>query len=271
MTREEVIEKLKEYEAKGYEVPDTSLIKTDQQIAGIRKSAVINTGVLDAVAAAIKPGMNTQEIDDIVANYTHEHGAICAPYHYEGFPKHVCTSINHEVCHGIPSRLKHLKDGDIVNVDVSTILDGYYSDASRMFAIGSISNERKRLIEATEKVLQAGIAAAKPWHTVGDIGAACEAVAKQYGYSIVRELGGHGCGNEFHEDPFVAHYGKANTGMLLVPGMIITIEPMVNAGKNGVYIDALNNWTIYTQDHKDSAQIEHMILITEDGNEILTA
>ena len=160
MTREEVIEKLKEYEAKGYEVPDTSLIKTDQQIAGIRKSAVINTGVLDAVAAAIKPGMNTQEIDDIVANYTHEHGAICAPYHYEGFPKHVCTSINHEVCHGIPSRLKHLKDGDIVNVDVSTILDGYYSDASRMFAIGNISNERKRLIEATEKVLQAGIAAA---------------------------------------------------------------------------------------------------------------
>ena len=271
MTREEVIAKLEEYKAKGYIVPDISLIKTEEQIARIKASAQINTGVLDAVEAAIKPGMSTQEIDDIVAEYTHNHGAICAPYHYEGFPKHVCTSINHEVCHGIPSRLKHLKEGDIVNVDVSTILDGYYSDASRMFAIGKISEQRQRLIDITRETLNAGIAAAKPWHCVGDIGEACSKVATRHGCSIVRELGGHGCGNEFHEDPFVAHYGKSNTGMLLVPGMIITIEPMVNAGKTGVYIDALNNWTIYTQDHSDSAQIEHMILITEDGNEILTA
>lgn len=271
MDRHELELILNDYAAKGVTVPSMDLIKTDEQIEKIKASAAINTGVLDAVAKAIHEGMTTQEIDDIVAEYTHAHGAICAPYHYEGYPKHVCVSINHEVCHGIPSRRRRLKEGDILNVDVSTILDGYYSDASRMFVVGKTSQEREQLIEITRECLNAGIAAAKPFARVGDIGAAIEKVAKKYGVSIVRELGGHGCGIEFHEDPFIAHYGKANTGMLLVPGMIFTIEPMINRGKKEVYVDALNGWTVYTQDHSDSAQIEHMILITEDGNEILTA
>lgn len=271
MELEYLKEKIAEYKAKGIEVPSLSLIKTEQQIENIKKSCVINTGVLDEVSSKICEGMTTLQIDEIVANYTESHGAICAPYHYEGFPKHVCTSINDEVCHGIPSRRRKLNYGDIVNVDVSTILDGAFSDASRMFIIGNTTSERKKLIDITRECLYAGIAAAQPFSQVGDIGAAIEKVANKYGVSIVRELGGHGCGNEFHEDPFIFHYGKPHTGMLLVPGMIITIEPMINAGKRHVYVDALNGWTVYTQDHSDSAQIEHMILITDTGNEILTA
>lgn len=214
--------------------------------------------------------MSTQEIDDIVKEYTQSHDAICAPYHYEGYPKSVCTSINDEVCHGIPSRHRKLKDGDIVNVDVSTIYKDYYSDASRMFMIGNVSSSRKRLVEDTKKALEIGIEAAQPWATVGDIGYAINKFAKSRGYSVVRGIGGHGVGIEFHEDPFVAHVGQKHTGMLLVPGMIITIEPMINAGKASVVIDPYNEWTIYTEDGKDSAQWEHTILITETGNEVLT-
>ena len=262
--------KIKEYAAMGHEVPTPDLIKTPEQIEKIRESAKINTGVLDYVAANIKVGMSTQEIDNLVAKYTKEHNAICAPYHYEGFPKSVCTSINEEVCHGIPSRLRKLKDGDIINVDVSTILDGYYSDASRMFCIGRVSDKRKKLVEVTKECLNAGIAAAQAWGFVGDIGEAVSHVAKKYGYTVVKELGGHGVGIEFHEDPFVSHIGKKGTGMLLVPGMIITIEPMINMGGPNVVIDRYNGWTIYTKDGSDSAQWEHTILITENGPEILT-
>ena len=226
--------------------------------------------MLDAVAEKIHEGMSTQEIDDIVVAVTHEHGGICAPYHFEGYPKSVCTSINEEVCHGIPARHRKLHSGDIVNVDCTTILDGYYADASRMFMIGSVSPQRKRLVEETMKCLEAGIEAAQPWNTVGDIGYAVSQYAKKLGYSVVRDLGGHGVGIGFHEDPFVAHVGKKGAGMVLVPGMVITIEPMINAGGASVVIDAYNDWTIYTKDGKDSAQWEHTILITETGNEILT-
>ncbi len=267
---ERILAKMQEYKKKGYEIPDERLIKRPSQIQGIIESSKINTGVLDAVAEKICEGMSTQEIDDIVKEYTHSHDAICAPYHYEGYPKSVCTSINDEVCHGIPSRHRKLKDGDIVNVDVSTIYKDYYSDASRMFMIGNVSSSRKRLVEDTKRALEIGIEAAQPWATVGDIGYAINKFAKSKGYSVVRGIGGHGVGIEFHEDPFVAHVGQKHTGMLLVPGMIITIEPMINAGKASVVIDPYNEWTIYTEDGKDSAQWEHTILITETGNEVLT-
>lgn len=263
-------EKMEECRKKGMLVPDDELIKRPSHIEGIRKAGLINTAVLDEVGKYIKEGMSTQEVDDIVASFTASHNAICAPLHYEGYPKSVCTSINEEVCHGIPSRFRKLHDGDIVNVDCTTILDGYYADASRMFLIGEVSKERKRLVEETKKCLEIGMSVAKPWGTVGDIGYAISQYAKSKGYSVVRELGGHGVGIDFHEDPFVSHIGKKNTGMVLVPGMVLTIEPMINVGKAGVVLDAYNEWTVYTVDGKDSAQWEHTILITETGCEILT-
>ena len=262
-------QKLESYRRKGCMVPSRDLIKSPADIEGIRKSAAINNGVLDLVASKIKAGMSTADIDKLVYDYTTEHGAIPAPLNFEGFPKSVCTSINNEVCHGIPDENIILKDGDIINVDVSTILDGYYSDASRMFMIGEVSDEAKKLVEVARECMIKGIEAIKPWGFLGDIGAACGEHAHKHGYSIVRDLGGHGVGNEFHEDPFVPHVGKAGTGMLLVPGMVLTVEPMVNEGTYEVFVDAENEWTIYTDDDKLSAQWEHTILITETGVEIL--
>ncbi len=267
---EHILERMEECRKKGQLVPDETLIKRPSQIEGIREASRINTAVLDEVAAKIKVGMSTQEIDDIVSSFTASQGAVCAPYHFEGFPKSVCTSINQEVCHGIPARHRKLHDGDIINVDATTIYKSYYGDASRMFLIGNVSPARAKLVAETKKCLEIGLAAAKPWNTVGDIGAAIVKYAHSKGYSVVRELGGHGVGVDFHEDPFVAHDAKAHTGMVLVPGMVLTIEPMINAGRAGVVIDPYNGWTIYTKDGKDSAQWEHTILITETGNEILT-
>jgi methionyl aminopeptidase len=205
-----------------------------------------------------------------VYEYTVSHGAIPAPLNYEKFPKSVCTSINEVVCHGIPNPLTILKEGDIINVDVSTILDGYYSDASRMFCIGEISPEKKRLVEVTKECLHIGIEAAKPYTQVGNIGFAIEQHAKKNGYSVVRELTGHGVGLAFHEEPQVLHFGKANTGMLLVPGMVFTIEPMINMGKAAVDFNERDGWTVTTRDKKPSAQWEHTFLMTETGLEILT-
>ncbi|MCR4950898.1 MAG: type I methionyl aminopeptidase [Solobacterium sp.] len=265
-----ILAKMEEMRKKRMILPELKYIKRPAMIEGIRKAGEVNTAVLDEVGKHIRAGMTTQEIDDIVADCTAKHGAICAPLHFEGYPKSVCTSINNVVCHGIPSRLRKLHDGDIINVDCTTILDGYYADASRMFLIGNVSEERKRLVEETKKCLEAGLAAAQPWATVGDIGYAVSKYAHSKGYSVVRELGGHGVGLEFHEDPFVAHIGKRGTGMVLVPGMVFTIEPMINMGKAGVMIDPYDDWTIYTKDGSDSAQWEYTILITETGNEILT-
>ena len=245
------------------------IIKTKEQIEKIKESAKINNAVLDLVAENIKAGMTTEEIDKLVHDFTISQGAIPAPLGYHDFPKSVCTSINDEICHGIPSPDRVLKDGDIINVDVSTIYNGYYSDASRMFMIGNVSEEAKRLVEVTKECLYKGIEAVKPWGHLGDIGAAIEAHAKANGYSVVEEFGGHGIGLEFHEDPFVYHY-KGAKGMVLVPGMIFTIEPMINQGDADLYIDADNGWTSYTDDGKLSAQWEHMILVTEDGVEILS-
>ena len=265
-----ILERMEYLRKKHKDVIDDEWIKRPSQIEGIRKAGEINTGVLDEVGKLIHEGMSTQDIDDIVSKYTAEHGGICAPLNYEGFPKSVCTSINGEVCHGIPARHRKLRNGDIINVDCTTILDGYYADASRMFMIGNVSEERRKLVEETKKCLEIGIQAAQPWAHVGDIGYAIAKYAHSKGYSVVRELGGHGVGIDFHEDPFVAHVGSKGKGMVLVPGMIITIEPMINAGKAAVEIDPYNNWTIYTRDGSDSEQWEHTILITEDGHEILT-
>ena len=255
---------------RGHLVPSRKLIKTPEQIEGIRRSGVINTGVLDLVAQEIKEGMSTAQIDKLVYDYTTDHGAIPAPLNYEGFPKSVCTSINEVVCHGIPSEKEILRDGDIINVDVSTILGGYYSDASRMFMIGNVSPEKRRLVEVTKECLQIGMEAAKPFGWVGDIGHAIQKHAQKNGYGVVRDLCGHGVGLAFHEEPEVAHFGQKGTGMLLVPGMVFTIEPMINMGTWRVFIDEEDGWTVVTEDELPSAQWEHTFLMTETGLEILT-
>lgn len=256
--------------AKGQIVPDRSLLKTPEQIDAIRKSADLNTAVLDHVAAHIRPGMSTAEIDQLVYDYTTAHGGIPAPLNYCGFPKSVCTSINNVVCHGIPDEHEILEEGDIINVDVSTILDGYYSDASRMFAIGTLSPEAEKLMRVTKECVELGLAAAKPWGHLGDIAHAINSHAQKNGYSVVEEIGGHGIGLEFHEDPFVSYVTPKGSEMVLVPGMIFTIEPMINEGSPDFFIDEENDWTVYTIDDGLSAQIEYMVLITETGVEVLT-
>ena len=267
MNFDEKYERLKE---EGYEMPSRDIIKTPEQIEGIKKSAEITKGALDLVAEKIHEGMSTEEINTIVHNYTIEKGGIPAPLNYQGFPKSVCTSINEEVCHGIPDENIILRNGDIINVDVSTILDGYYSDSSRMFMIGDVSEEAKKLVEVTKECLYKGIEAVKPWGFLGDIGAAIQEHAEAHGYSVVRDFGGHGVGLEFHEEPFVYHFGNKGEGMILVPGMVFTIEPMINAGGYSLFVDADNDWTAITDDGSLSAQWEHQILVTEDGVEIIS-
>ncbi len=268
--RYEIGQKIKAYKAKGCRVPTRRMIKTREQIEGIRRSAAINTAVLDYVAANIREGMSTEEIDVLVHDYTVAQGAVPAPLHFEGFPKSVCTSVNDEVCHGIPDERVVLRNGDIVNVDVSTIFDGYYSDASRMFMIGEVQPEVRRLVKVAKECLEKGFKAARPWGFLGDIGAVIQEHAEKNGYSVVREFGGHGVGLKFHEDPFVSHTGRRGSGMLLVPGMVFTIEPMVNMGSRKIYIDADNDWTVLTDDGKPSAQWEYTVLITETGAEMIT-
>jgi methionyl aminopeptidase len=262
--------KILAFQNKGELVPTRELVKTPEQIEGIRRSGVVNTGVLDLIQKEIHVGMSTLEIDQMVYDYTVAHGAIPAPLGYEGFPKSVCTSINEVVCHGIPSADEILEEGDIINVDVSTILDGYYSDASRMFTIGKTSPEKEALVRVAKECLEIGAAAAKPWGFVGDIGKAIEKHARKNGFSVVRDLCGHGVGLEFHEDPEVDHYNTHRHGMLLVPGMVFTIEPMINMGDWNVFIDEEDGWTVVTEDELPSAQWEHTFLMTENGLEILS-
>ncbi len=257
-------------EDQGHIVPKRKLIKTPEQIESIRASGVINTGVLDLVAKEIHEGMTTAEIDKLVYDFTIDHGAIPAPLNYEGFPKSVCVSINEVVCHGIPCEEESLMEGDIVNVDVSTIYKGYYSDASRMFVIGETSPEKKRLVDVAKECLDLGAAAAKPYGFVGDIASAITHHAHKNGFSVVRDLTGHGVGLEFHEEPDVDHYGKRGTGMLLVPGMVFTIEPMINMGDWRVFVDEEDGWTVVTEDELPSAQWEHTFVMTEKGLEILS-
>lgn len=262
-------EKIKLHELKGEEVPPREVIKNEADLLGMKKAAAINNAVLDLVGEKIHAGMNTEEINTLVHEYTVSHGGIPAPLNYEGYPKSVCVSINNVVCHGIPSKETILKEGDIVNVDCTTIVDGYYADASRMFMIGKVSEEAERLVRVAKECMEIGIDAIKPWGHVGDIGAAVNAHAKKNGYSVVIDLGGHGVGKQFHEEPFVPHVGIEGEGMLLVPGMTLTVEPMINAGSYEVYIDEEDDWTVYTEDGSLSAQWEKTLLITETGVEII--
>lgn len=244
--------------------------KTPEQIERIRKAGVLNTAVLDEVARQIHEGMTTEDINTIVHEYTVSHGGIPAPLNYEGFPKSVCTSLNEEVCHGIPSNEVELIEGDILNVDVTTILDGYYADASRMFIIGETSPERKRLVKVAKECMELGIAAIKPFCHVGDIAAAITKHAHDNGFYVVRDLTGHGVGLQFHEDPEIDHYGKAGKGALLVPGMVFTVEPMINIGTWKVFEDEDDGWTVVNDKELDSAQWEKTVLLTNDGVEVLS-
>lgn len=268
----EMDKKVLAWQNKGKEVPTRELIRTPEEIEGIRRAGVVNTGVLDEVARQIHAGMSTLEIDDICMDYCQRHGAIPACLNYEGFPKSVCTSINEVVCHGIPKAEDVLEEGDIINVDFTTILDGFYADASRMFIIGKTTPEKEQLVRVAKECLEIGAEAAKPYGTVGDIGYAIEKHAKKYHYGVVRDLCGHGVGLKFHEEPDVPHYGRRGHGMLLVPGMVFTIEPMINMGSWRVFIDAEDpfGWEVISEDELPSAQWEHTFLMTDHGVEILT-
>lgn len=263
-------EKLKALAKEGYIVPSRDMIKNEEQIEGIRRSARINNEVLDLVSKNIREGITTEEIDKLVYDYTTAQGGVPATLNYHGYPKSLCTSINDIVCHGIPSKDVILKNGDIINVDVSTIFNGYYSDASRMFMIGNVSDEARRLVEVTKECLEKGIEAVKPWGFLGDIGAAIKEHAESNGYSVVRDFGGHGIGLQFQEEPFVCHYGNRGEGMVLVPGMVFTIEPMINEGDYEIFVDSKDDWTVFTEDGSLSAQWENTLLVTEEGIEIIS-
>jgi methionyl aminopeptidase len=258
------------YRRKFHKVPPREIIKNEKQLEGMRESAKINIAVLDYVAENIKEGMTTEDIDKMVYDTTTKLGGIPAPLNYEGFPKSVCTSINEQVCHGIPSKNIQLIDGDIINVDCSTIYNGYFSDSSRMFCIGNVSKENRRLVDVAKECVELGLKQVKPWGHLGDIAQAINDHARANGYSVVKEIGGHGIGLAFHENPFVSYVIRKGTGMVMAPGMVFTIEPMINMGTSEIYIDSQNDWTVYTEDELPSAQWEIMVLVTNDGYEVMS-
>ena len=262
-------DKVLKFQKEGHMIPDRDMIKSKEQIDGIRESGKVNIAILDYVAEKIRVGMTTEEIDKLVFEKTKELGGIPAPLNYDGYPKSVCTSVNSQVCHGIPSESVVLKEGDIVNVDVSTIYKGYFSDSSRMFCIGQVSKEAEDIVRIAKECMEKGIEQVKPWNFLGDMADAVNSHAKANGCTVVREIGGHGVGIEFHEEPFVSYVTRKGTEMLMVPGMVFTIEPMVNQGAQEIYIDDDNGWEVYTEDGKLSAQWEVTIAVTEDGYEIL--
>lgn len=260
---------MKSYKAKGYTIPSPKLIKTKQQIDKIKECSKINIEILEFISNFISEGISTEEIDRLIYNKTKELGGNPATLNYNGYPKSVCTSINEQVCHGIPSENVILKNGDIINVDVSTKYNGYFSDSSRMYCIGEVSNEKMRLVKIAKECVELGIQQVRPWGFFGDIGQVINDHARKNGYSVVREIGGHGIGLQFHEDPWVSYVSKAGTGMLLVPGLIFTIEPMINMGTEKIFTDRDDHWTVYTADGKPSAQWESMVLVTDTACEIL--
>jgi len=245
------------------------IIKTPEQIEGIRRSSKLAGSALKMIAPYVKEGVTTDYLDQVLLTYIKDHGAIAAPLNYMGYPKSNCISVNDVVCHGIPSSYV-LKEGDIVNVDVTTILDGYFGDTSTMFTIGNVSDEATKLIAATKKALDIGIDQVFPLNKFGNIGFAIGRYIQTTGYSVVYEFCGHGVGLEFHEAPQVEHIAKFNTGHTMKAGMIFTIEPMINQGTAKTKIDKKDGWTARTRDGKLSAQFEHTVLVTEHGYEVLT-
>lgn len=261
-------EKLKLLQDEGYEIPDHSIIHGQKVIDGVKRSAVITKGIFKMLEGKIIEGVKTKDIDQWVHEYTVLHGGIPATLGYNGYPKSCCTSINDTVCHGIPDDTQ-LKNGDIINIDITTILDGYFSDSSRMYMVGEVSEEAKRLVEETHECMMIGIHEVKPYASVDNIGKAIEDYAISKGYSVVEALGGHGIGLKFHEKPHIHHFETGEKGMIMVPGMMFTVEPMINQGDFDVEI-LEDDWTVKTIDGSLSAQWEHTILVTEEGYEILT-
>ena len=247
----------------------TVTIKTPEEIGKMRVAGRLAAEVLEMIAAQVRPGVTTEELDRICNDYiVREQQAIPAPLNYHGFPKSICTSVNHQVCHGIPDE-RRLKDGDIINVDITVIKDGYHGDTSMMFCVGTPSVKAQRIVDIARDSMLTGIRMVRPGIQLGDIGHAIQQFAEGHNCSVVREYCGHGIGREFHEDPQVLHYGQAGTGLILEPGMTFTIEPMINAGKRQVKL-LPDNWTVVTKDRSLSAQWEHTILVTDEGYEVLT-
>ena len=246
-------------------------IKTPEQIEKMRAAGRLAAEVLEMLAAHVKPGVSTEELDRLAYRHIVDvQRAVPANVGYKGFPKTLCTSVNHVICHGIPAPGKILKDGDIVNIDVTVIKDGWHGDTSRMYFAGTPSVLARRLVDTTLEAMLRGIAQVRPGATLGDIGHAIQQHAEQHGFSVVREYCGHGIGQIYHEDPQVLHYGQPGTGLRLQKGMVFTIEPMINAGKPQTRL-LPDGWTVVTRDHSLSAQWEHTIAVTDDGHEILTA
>ena len=248
----------------------TVTLKTPEQIAQMRVAGRLAGEVLDMIGPHVVPGVSTEELDRICHSYiVNEQKAIPAPLGYKGFPKSICTSVNHVVCHGIPSEKKILKKGDIVNIDITVIKDGWHGDTSKMFIVGEANPMARRLIEVTRECMVKAIRMVKPGVRLGDLGHAIQQLAEAERFSVVREYCGHGIGEIFHEEPQVLHYGKPGTGLELKAGMVFTIEPMINAGKAATKL-LPDGWTAVTKDHKLSAQWEHTIAVTETGFEVLT-
>lgn len=244
-------------------------IKTEEEIRKMRLAGKLASRVLDMIEIHVQPGISTDELNTICHDYiTSDLNAIPAPLNYRGFPKSICTSVNNVVCHGIPGD-RVLKNGDIINIDITVIKDGYHGDTSRMFPVGDISIKAQRLCRICQECMMKGITQVKPGNQLGDVGHAIQRHAERNGYSVVRDYCGHGIGRVFHEDPQVLHYGRPNTGTMLQPGMTFTIEPMINAGKKETRVQA-DQWTVVTNDGSLSAQWEHTILVTQNGFEILT-
>lgn len=248
------------------------IIKSPAQIEGIKKSCQLASKTLKYLKKFISPGISTQELNNIAHQFIIDHNAIPAPLNYGGFPKSICTSINNVVCHGIPSKKQILREGDIVNLDITTILDGYYGDTSATFPVGKIDQLAQKLIRVTKQSLDLSIKSLKPGKVLNEcVGKIIEPLAKKNGFSVVKELGGHGVGIKFHEDPFVFHFDIKRDDVILKPGMIFTIEPMINASLDyRITIDQQDGWTVRTFDGSLSAQFEHTILITKTGHEVLT-
>ena len=255
--------KLEEMKLKGYKIPTRRMMRSPEQIEGIRVASKVNTEVLDFITPFVKEGVSTGELDRRIYEYTKSINAIPACLGYEGYPKSVCISINDVVCHGIPDEKTILKNGDIVNIDCTTKYNGYFGDSSRMFMIGDVDPVWKKLVEDTKKALDLGVEVCKPYSTIGDIGYAINTFAKEQGYSVVREIGGHGVGLDIHEDPNVSHIGQPGKDYVIAPSMTFTIEPMINLGVPDVWQDADDGWTIRTDDGKPSAQWEYTLLMTE--------
>lgn len=244
-------------------------IKSAREIELMRATSRLAAQTLNYIETKLEVGMTTEDVNKLCHDYIIAHDAIPAPLNYHGFPKSVCTSLNEVICHGIPTEKDIVKDGDILNVDVTTILNGFHGDTNRTFLMGNVSDEVKKLVSITHDCMMAGIETVRPGSRLGDIGAVIEEMAHDHGYSVVREYCGHGIGREFHEEPQVLHYGKRGTGVEFKPGMTFTIEPMINLGKRHCRVLS-DGWTVVTRDKKWSAQFEHTVLVTEEGVEILT-